>query len=290
MLGNKVYDFYSRFFGYLGLNYQEVTVLFILFVGFLIVTFLIILGIYILNSVSYFKLAKITNIRYRAIAFIPILNGYLVGKISDNINEKSGIRKYRAVKMLVMNAAITILNMLNGYLVISLFMRYNELINNGYYATEEFTSKSIEFVATYIPQISILIVFSVISFTLCILYFLTYIFAHNVVYKEFAPKYQIVYTTLTVIAPFLGVTFLPAIFILFIVNKIENKRGNGNIIDKDIISLDDDEQKLDDYIGNLKDTTVEDEYEDYFDGIDNDLNSKIDDIDYQLPDYKDDID
>ncbi len=91
----------------------------VLVVGILLVVYLLLIGFgiasYIMNAVSYQKIASRRLVSNSWLAWIPVANSWLIGSIADEYDEKNGLKRKWRVVLLVLSL-ISIGGIVIGYI------------------------------------------------------------------------------------------------------------------------------------------------------------------------------
>lgn len=171
----------------------------IMLVYYLIVCF-IGLAIYILNSLALYKIAKRRKIGCYGLAWLPVLNAWIIGSIADHYDyEVSDKRSNLRTLLLIMTFIMQILFVSLIVGIISLVA--TNIVNNYYYNSELNVLASI-----YVGNIAIVVVMAVIGIVYAVFHYI----ALYKIYKSLKPQNAIMFLVLSIflrISPFLLFAF-----------------------------------------------------------------------------------
>lgn len=155
---------------------------------------------YILSGIAYYKLAKARNISAPGLAWVPIVNLYLIGKISDDIKSSYQKKSNNRILLLVFIILAAVLSGIFSNIMININIYLNSL-------------------GIFFFMFAAIFAFAM---TAVIIYFLVLFFvAIYTIYKEYNPKNAVMYLVLSILLSFIGIKFIVPIFMLtFINNKI----------------------------------------------------------------------
>lgn len=149
---------------------------------------LILLGVlwgifFILTAISTAKMAKDLGLKDLYLAYIPFSQQYMQGKVTDTINKNDNEWSLYQVLYPILTV-ITILGY--GFLFVALITFEEPLFTN------EFFNNPI-----VVNSILYMVIFSIISL-ICLIYLVVLYKCHYIIFKEYEPKYAILYLTLSI--------------------------------------------------------------------------------------------
>lgn len=153
----------------LGLPEEAVSFFFTFFIGAIAVSAVIGIAIYLLESISVYKMAKSAEIKNPWIAFIPVANGWVFGTLAEKYKKKNGTKSARfgiilpvlEGIVLIESAALTIFTVISiseitGY-------AFDAVNTSAEMAPEQFMSL-IPVIILYFALIAVAIAYAVVFF------------------------------------------------------------------------------------------------------------------------------
>ncbi len=167
------------------------------------------LVLYILKAVGVYKMAKTAEIKNAGLAFVPVINVLIFGKLGDKFLKRNGKkRKKLSVSLLVLNIITLLASIaLIGFSVNSVI----QIITNANNAVIENKEMTAEMFSSLITVVICYVLLVTSALTLAILRYITL----WRIYSAFAYTNSTVYTVLSVL-----ISFCEPIFIFVLRNKI----------------------------------------------------------------------
>lgn len=181
------------------------------------------LALYILGGIAYMKAAKLEGLKYPWLSWIPIANYYLIGAISDKIDEQNGKKSSKRTIMLILSIVSAVFSVIFVSLlmfglskfIIDLF----STVNFDSVDYQELISTVLSFILPYIWLIVLgSLLLSIISI---ILYVLIYLSNYNM-FKKYDPTNAGIFIGVSISCHILlSAQFALPIFLLVALNKYE---------------------------------------------------------------------
>ena len=172
------------------------------------------LAYYILAAISYYNVAKIRKMENPWLAWIPVVNSFLVGKVADDINKDYHKTTHRGVTLLVLN----LISALSTVIILAVtFPLVFDLIDSAVYYGSSLPDQIVyDFLGKLMMVFIVVLLLMVVGIWEMVLRYMS----QYTVFKEYAPQSAGVYLAISLVCQFVaGITFLPYIFILVIYKK-----------------------------------------------------------------------
>lgn len=183
---NYDYDF-SAFFGQTITLWPGYTINMVQFISMLIAS---VLGLmcYIFQAVALYSISKRQGIRPAGLAWVPILNFYLLGKVSDAVSLAEGKKTHRRITLVTFHTILRALSWgLTVYLPMILDFLIQFMVYYSYYQPYLGNEIDPDFSPVLAPVFATL--FSVLLIgTIAILYFVFLMRAVYVIFKDRSPR------------------------------------------------------------------------------------------------------
>lgn len=186
-------------------------------------------AVYILRGISYYKLAKSRSLSNPWMSWIPFAREYQIGHISDDISAKNHIKKSRGPLLLVLSIVQAVLGI--AAVVMYLMFLGNVIFNASATGIYEYTYTNEEALELLIPVL-IGFGFMLLSCAVGVWNFVVFCMAHYNIYKDYSSTHVTSFTVLTVITFLFGITILPPIFVLTLLNKPSLSANGGSDSDQ----------------------------------------------------------
>ena len=172
------------------------------------------LAYYILAAISYYNVAKIRKMENPWLAWIPVVNSFLVGKVADDINKDYHKTTHRGVTLLVLN----LISALSTVIILAVtFPLVFDLIDSAVYYGSSLPD---QIVYDFLGKLMMVFIFVLLLMVVGIWEMVLRYMSQYTVFKEYAPQSAGVYLAISLVCQFIaGITFLPYIFILVIYKK-----------------------------------------------------------------------
>lgn len=179
------YDF-SDFFGQTVTLWPGYTVNMVQLISTVIATVLS-LVCYVFLAVALYSIARKQGIKPAGLAWVPILNFYLLGKVSDVVSSAEGKRTHRRISLVTFHAILRGLSLgLSVYLPAILNFIFQFMIYYNYY--QPHPGSSPDSVAPVVAPVLVTIFSVLLIGTLSILYFVFLMRAVYVILKDRSPR------------------------------------------------------------------------------------------------------
>ncbi len=200
------------------------------------ISIFIMFATFVLTAIAYYLLAKKRNISKPWIAWIPFVQVYMVGKMSDDINDKYNKKTHRGRWALIFTIAYMIFMLVTLVFIISVISNISSLISNislsmdsgslGMLSTdfnvEELSSAGLANIESFISGINTnLIIAALISgivfIATTVISMIFQIMSWYSVYNEYNNKKASIYLVITIVVLLLtGSSILAPIFVLML--------------------------------------------------------------------------
>ncbi len=180
----------------------------------LVVGGIFLLAHYILTAISYYNVAKVRNMENPWLAWIPVVNSFLVGKVADDINKDYQKTTHRGVTLLVLN----LISALSTVIILAVtFPLFFDLIDSAVYYGSALPDQLVyDFLGKLMMVFIVALLLAIVAIWEMVLRYMS----QYTVFKEYAPQSAGVYLAISLVCQFVaGITFLPYIFILVIYKK-----------------------------------------------------------------------
>lgn len=184
-----MFDFLTE----LGLPEEAVSFFFTFFIGAIAVSAVIGIAIYLLESISVYKMAKSAEIKNPWLAFIPVANDWVFGTLAEKYKKKNGVKSARFGIILTVLSVIELV--CSAVMLVFMIIVTKNILDMAYGAVENSTEVTPEQLAALIPIIIIYFVLIAVSMAYLIV---TYIAMWRI-YASFDKANATLYIVLSVL-------------------------------------------------------------------------------------------
>lgn len=183
----------------LGLPEEAVSFFFTFFIGAIAVSAVIGIAIYLLESISVYKMAKSAQIKNPWLAFIPVANGWVYGTLAEKYKKKNGTKSARFGIILPVLEGIVLIEAIA--LTIFTVISIKEITGYALDAVNTSTEMAPEQFMSLIPVIILYFALMAVAFAYAVVFFIALWRVYSSFDKSNATLYIVLSVVFTISVP-----------------------------------------------------------------------------------------